>query len=336
MTKNSSRRPKTFSIGGATYDLFVQTGLQLEDKDADAIRLRLGDKIKVQSVVETCGGGASNSSVGLQRLGCDASFCGIVGDDQWGQRLVENLQKEGVNTESVTTVEDETSSFSIILRAATGERSILYTAGTNEHLHDANFDKAAAAYADWIYLNHIQETACMIQDDLIELIHTAAPRIGLTWNPGGCQLTQGMKAKDNAELLRHTRLLLLNKEEALKFTGATSVDDALALLTAAGAKIVCISDGKRGSIASDGKGIVRCPIINDAPVIDTTGAGDAFGVGATWALLRGESLQTLLRAGTINATSVLSQIGAQAGLLTDIEMQARLKAVQLDVETRAL
>lgn len=332
--KSTGTSPRTISIGGATYDLFVRTGTELGSSDK-MLHLPLGGKIRVKQVVEACGGGASNTSVGLRRLGCAASFSGVVGDDQWGGRLLQNLEREGVDVRGATVVENETTSFSLILNVESGERVILYAAATNAHLQDPTFDREKASQVDWIYLNHLHEESCEIQDDLIAML-TKHPKMGLTWNPGGPQLKEGMHAKDNKQLLSQTDLLLLNKEEALAFTGEATADDAIRALCAAGAAAVCISDGARGAIASDGKTIHRCPVINDALVTDTTGAGDAFGTGMTWALLRGFDLPTALRAGTINATSVLAAIGAQAGLLTDIEMQKKLRTTHLDVTVTPL
>lgn len=316
--------PKTLSIGGATFDLFVSAGGLLRcDHDKCGLILPLGSKIRVEKVIETCGGGAANSSVGLRRLGCDAAFCGVVGSDQWGQILLETLKKEGVRTDTATVVEGETSSFSIILSSPEGERVILYAPGANVHLHDVTFDRDEAATADWIYLNRVQEEGMEIQNDIVALME-AGPKHGLTWNPGGTQIDDGMTAAGNRELLSFTTLLLLNKEEALTFTKAGTAEEAMQKLIDAGTKIVCITDGKNGAFASDGKQLYQCPALPDAKIVDTTGAGDAFGIGATWALLQGEDLPTALRAGTINATSVIGAIGAQAGLLTDTQMRQRL------------
>jgi len=328
---------KTVSIGGATYDLFVRTKEDLVHKDEDmkSIALPLGAKVQVQEVLETCGGGASNSSVGLARLGCDAGFCGVIGSDQWGEKLLENLKKEGVNTDCATVVENEVSSFSIILSTGSGERVILYTPGTNVHLHDSNFNKEVIAQVNWVYLNHIQEDSCIIQDDIIEMLaNEKEPRF--TWNPGGCQLDEGLDAPNNKNLLSHTDLVILNDREAMQFTKTESTEDAIAVMLKVGAKNVCITQGKEGAIASDGKSFFRCPCLPDIDVVDTTGAGDAFGTGVTWALLIGEDLPTAVKAGTINAASVVSAIGAQAGLLTDTEIKKRLTQTNLAVTVQTL
>lgn len=328
---------RTLSIGGATYDIFVRLDektVQSAD-DRSAFLLPLGDKIRVHDVIETCGGGASNTAVGLARLGCRAAFCGVVGDDRWGEALRKNFEQEGVDCSCMTIVEHEVSSFSVILSACSGERVILYDPGTNDHLHDATFDRERAGETDWVYLNHIQQGSCVIENDIISILsRNGGPR--MTWNPGGCQIEEGIQAKNNRLLLAHTDLLQLNRKEARRFAGKEDEEDALKILLEHGVKNVLITDGRNGVIASDGRQIYHCGTVAGTAIVDTTGAGDAFGTGATWALLTGRSLPDALRAGTINSASVVGAIGAQAGLLTDIEMLRRLKETSLDVDTRPL
>jgi sugar/nucleoside kinase (ribokinase family) len=325
------------SIGGATYDLFVQvdheTGTMPDGRAA--FTLPLGDKVPVKEVVETCGGGACNTSVGLSRLGCNASFEGIVGSDQWGERLLETMRNEGTDVRYATIVEGEVSSFSLILLAKNGERVILYEPGTNEHLHKANFDREIAGQADWVYLNHIQENSSMIQDDIVGLLtQDESPR--LTWNPGGYQITEGIDSPTNLRLLKYTDVLLLNDEEALKFARADSIDQALRILLKTGAKSVCITEGKNGVTAADHTNRYHCPTLPGVKVVDTTGAGDAFGTGVSWALLQSMDFPIALKAGTMNAASVVGAIGAQKGLLTEIQMKDSLKRNDLPVDVRPL
>lgn len=324
---------RTLSIGGGTYDLFVRTGLEHETK-TKALHLPLGKKIRVQEVLERAGGGAANTSVGLKRQGFDAGFSGVIGSDQWGTKLLDFLKKENVDTSSITQVEGEMTSFSLILTDADGERVILYTPGTNTHLHDTTFDKAAAFGCDWMYLNHIAEQSSEIIDDLLQILQ-GKNSPGLTWNPGGFHLQQGMEEASIKALLQETDLLLLNKEEAIQFTGEGTIPQALIKLKNAGVKYPCITDGSKGAYAFDGDMLYTCPPL-DTAVVDTTGAGDAFGVGATAALLRGSSLPEMLRSGTINATSVLGHIGAQNGLLTDTDLLHRLESTELIVDVREI
>lgn len=328
--QTSSRRLRTLSIGGATFDVFLSMGDL--PKTNDDIRLGVGKKIPVQRVTEACGGGACNTAVGLSRLGLSASFCGIVGSDQWGEKLLNNLKKENVDVSSATIVEHETSGFSIVLSLPNGERTILYAAGVNEHLHDTTFDRDAMRGISGVYLNHLCETSCMIADDIVSAL-TENESVMLAWNPGGSQIEAGMQSSDSTALLKSTHLLLLNKEEALSFSKSATIDEAFAKLTRAGAKNVCVTDGKNGTLGTDGMHAYRCPILQNIRCVDTTGAGDAFGTGAFWALLTGETLQKALVSGTLNAASVVASIGAQAGLLTETNIREQLRRNLLTVET---
>lgn len=329
MTPSHTHSQTSLSIGGATYDLFLTMNESVKTDDKNIV-LPAGSKIRIDRVTETCGGGACNTSIGLSRLGLGARFCGVVGSDQWGEKLLSTMKHEGVDTASATIVENETSSFSIILSLPSGERTILYTPGVNEHLHDTTFDRAAIGNADVVYINHLCSASCMIEDDIIGAI-LEHPRVHLTWNPGGPQIDAGMDAPDKKALLKITDLLLLNKEEALAFSQTTTVQEALHKLHEAGVKHVCITDGKNGTHATDGATTYHCPVLPDVRVIDTTGAGDAFGTAAAWALATGTSLQAALIAGTLNAASVVGAIGAQAGLLTEHQMRDRLNRSPLSV-----
>jgi len=158
----------------------------------------------------------------------------------------------------------------------------------------------------------------------------------LTWNPGGRQIAAGIEAPLNSRLLPFTDLLLLNLEEALTFTHTSTLNDAIAKLTGSGAKRICVTDGRRGATATDGSRLYRCPCDDSVEVVDTTGAGDAFGTGVTWALLKGLPFPTALKAGTLNAASVVGAFGAQAGLLTETLMQSRLQSSSLSVTENPL
>ncbi len=328
MTNERRQPPRTLSIGGAAYDIFVSVDPAIENNN---LILPVGGKISVRKVEETCGGGSANTSVGLARLGCSARFCAVVGNDQWGERMMETLKRENVNTEFSTIVEEENTGFSIILLLPSGERTILHHAGTNEHLHDVTFPMHGITDTDAVYLNRLSESACEIENDVIRILKDEVKKTHLTWNPGGCQIESGMKEKDKAALLQYTDLLLLNKEEATIFTGEKEIAGAMHALIAAGVKNVCITDGKEGAYATDGKKLWHCAAREGIAIVDTTGAGDAFGSAMTWSILRGETLPNSLKAGTLNAASVVSAIGAQTGLLTEEQLLTELHDHPLQV-----
>lgn len=321
------------SIGGAAFDVFIHAPHDTVSKGngEECILFPLGAKIKVESVIQSCGGGAANTSVGFSRLGMKARFCGVIGDDEWGQGIQRALTGEGVLIDAAVIVEREISSFSIILvDAKTGNRTVLYSPNVNAHLRDPVFARDLVQSSRFIFLNHLSDVSSAILDDCLALVQKPGG-CSFAWNPGGTQIKNGFDHPEMKALLRETDLLFLNAEEALEFTchgddteRRKSILSALRILTEAGVRIACITDGADGACLSDGKSAFFAPIDPETKVVDTTGAGDAFAVGVTWGVFRGHDLQAALRAGMINAASVVSVIGTQAGLLRETEIRSRL------------
>jgi len=79
--------------------------------------------------------------------------------------------------------------------------------------------------------------------------------------------------------------------------------------------VAIVSDGPNGVVASDGQTIVTAGMYEDVPVLDRTGAGDAFASGflSQWAM--GRSLRESIIFASANSTSVVTKIGAKAGIL---------------------
>ena len=148
---------------------------------------------------------------------------------------------------------------------------------------------------------------------------------------GGCHIDGERRKKKNRRLVTRTNILILNGEEILLFTQKKNILEALRCILAEGVRIACATLGKRGAIITDGTAFYYCPT-KKVQVVDTTGAGDAFGIGITWAILQKLDLHSVLHAGTLNASSVVEHIGAQKGLLTDTEMRLRMKETLLPVE----
>jgi sugar/nucleoside kinase (ribokinase family) len=94
-----------------------------------------------------------------------------------------------------------------------------------------------------------------------------------------------------------------------------------------GPKIVLISDGHAGAYASDGIQRWKMPIYPDPkPPFERTGAGDAFTSTFVAALAKGADVESALLWAPINSMSVVQKVGAQAGLLTEKEIDKFLRA----------
>lgn len=355
----NSTSKKIFSIGGATFDVFIKTEdhsiITLKDKKGclDWIGFDYGAKVRIEEVYETFGGGAANTSVAFSRMGLDAYFIGKVGL-QYGDRVLQNLLNEGVKVDYAKKTSRDKTGFSTILNTFEGDRTVLAYAGANRHFTHRDLPDVALKTADWIFLNHIAKENSQIPQKILKILKKN-PRIKLAWNPGHEQLMQGVKKWK--ELLAHTEVLLLNKEEAALFSGvpyrlagikqddpkchvklpksflppyADDVSGIIRELIKFKVKKVVVTDGRNGAQASDGKWIYFCPIVTHKRV-DTLGAGDAFGSGFVTAVALGKNLKMALKYGTLNANAVVDYFGAQKGLLTHEQLTKQLKSLDISL-----
>ena len=147
----------------------------------------------------------------------------------------------------------------------------------------------------------------------------------LAVNPGTYQIRSD--GKTFAPIFAKADVLFVNKEEAKRVlhTDTNDIRELLEELRSLGPKIAVITDGQKGSYAYDGKEKYYLDIF-EAPVVERTGCGDAFGSGFTAAIAYGKDVKEAMRWGNVNASGVIQYVGAQAGLYTKKQIETLLHA----------
>lgn len=303
---------KILTIGAAVQDVFLSHSEELKpvaDKTADELflRIELGSKNDVNNINFSTGGGATNAAVTFARQGLEAQFMGTIAHDPAGNAVLEDLDKEGVDTSKISYSDKMHTGYSVVLLASTGERSFLTYRGASTHHDIKNFDLSDSD-ADWIYLSSMAGNM-----DVLDKIFTSAKKRGIKifFNPGKDELEQPEKLKG---LLEDVDVLLVNLEEAKQIVHGFTLEEVVRKLLNY-TSVIIVSDGPNGVMASDGKTIVRAGMYEDVKVIDRTGAGDAFGSGFLSQWSQRHSLKDSIVFASANSTSVVTKIGAKAGIL---------------------
>lgn len=303
--------PRMLSIGGAVQDVFLSHSPEfkavVENPHESFMKLELGNKADVNKIDFSTGGGATNAAVTFARQGLESSMMGVVGDDPAAQAVLAELDREHVDTTHVRTSAKYNTGYSVILLAPTGERTILTYRGASTHytmgdIATDNFD------ADWIYMSSMSG-----QLEIVDEILTTAREKGIKvmHNPGKGELKYVEKLRT---LLEDVDVLLVNKDEMQLLVEGETLEE-LVRHGLSYVPTVIVSDGPNGVMASDGKTLVRAGMYEDVPVIDRTGAGDAFGSGFLSQYANGASLKDAILFASANSTSVVQYIGAKKGIL---------------------
>jgi sugar/nucleoside kinase (ribokinase family) len=300
------------AIGAAVQDVFLSQSDQFAavcvNPEDCFMQLELGAKVDVNNINFSTGGGATNAAVTFARQGLDAIFMGTIGRDPAGVAVLEDLDRENVDTTHVSYSDKYNTGYSVLLLAPSGERTILTYRGASTHYDAKNFDLSGLE-ADWLYVSSMAGS----MEALDKIFTKAHDKEGMKifFNPGKGELKQPSKLK---ALLEDVEVLSVNKEEAAQIVEGESIEELVRHLLHY-VPVAIISDGPNGVVASDGKTIVRAGMYEDVPVTDRTGAGDAFGSGFLSQWARGRSLKESIIFASANSTSVVTKIGAKEGIL---------------------
>ena len=304
---------KIVSIGAAVQDVFLSQSEEFApvclNPEECFMQLTLGSKADVNKINFSTGGGATNASVTFARQGLEPIFMGTIGHDPAGTAVLEDLDKEGVDTTHVSYSEKYNTGYSVLLLAPTGERTILTYRGASTHYDAKNFNLKGLE-ADWLYVSSMAGSMAAL-DTIFSQAHDKE-RMKIFFNPGKGELRQSKKLK---ALLEDVEILSVNREEASQIVEGETLEELVRHLMNY-VPVAIVSDGPNGVIASDGKTIVRAGMYKDVKVIDRTGAGDAFGSGFVSQWAQGKSLKDSIVFASANSTSVVTKIGAKEGILS--------------------
>lgn len=314
------------SVGDIVTDAFIKLlddeAVSYENQHGRWLAMPYGTKIPFDhaEIVEAVGN-ASNASVSFAKLGLNSSLYANVGDDQHGRDMISTLQRVDVDTRFVRINHKKVSNYHYVLWYKE-ERTILIKHEEYDyhwpHLSPKEMPK-------WIYFSSISKDAIDFHDDLADWLKKH-PEIKLAFQPGTFQIEAGTRRLK--QIYARSELLAVNKEEAAIITGARklNIHHLFDKLHELGPKIVVISDGHNGSYASDGANRFKMPIYPDPkPPYERTGAGDAFTSTFVAAIIKGNTIEGALQWAPINSMNVVQKVGAQAGLLSEHQIDELLK-----------
>jgi len=119
--ENSKNNLKITVLGSANYDFFMKVDRAPE----------MGETISSNSLVQACGGKGANQAATIGKLEFPVDFVGQLGNDSQGKILKENLDKFGVNTKYLNTIDHQPTGQAFILSYPNKDNSIIIVGGAN-------------------------------------------------------------------------------------------------------------------------------------------------------------------------------------------------------------
>ncbi|MBY0219809.1 ribokinase [Paenibacillus illinoisensis] len=286
-------------IGSSSMDLVVTSSR----------RPGAGETVLGESFKTVPGGKGANQAVAAARLGGEVTMIGRVGDDAFGQDILNNFKANAVNTQNVKPVTHlESGTAHIIL--AEGDNSIVFVEAANREVTPEYVNQAAEAIrnADIVLIQ--QE----IPEETVVRVSSLCAEYGtpLLLNPAPAR-TVLQEVIDNAAYITP------NEHEAEILFQGMSLAEALRKYP----NKLFITEGSKGVRYFDGAEEILVPTYK-VEAVDTTGAGDTFNAAFAVALAEGKPLQESIRFANRAASLSVTKFGAQGGMPTRDEVEESL------------
>ena len=263
------------------------------------------------------GGKGCNQAIAIARLGGKVNFISKLGNDEYGRLAINKLKKDNVETSNIIiSNKHKTGVAGIHVDRNTGKNAITVVRGAPASLTieevDTNLLKKSKIFLTQLEIPLKVTLHCLKaakEKGLINILNPAP----------ACEL-----GKDFFELIDY---FTPNETEAEFYTGIKITNENEAKASAKklidmGIKKVIITLGEKGLLYSDGREEIYLKASSDK-AIDTTGAGDAFNGGFSFALLKGKKIKECLEIANKVAGLSTTKLGAGDSMptLNDINLK---------------
>lgn len=290
-------------IGSLNFDILIQ-----QDRLP-----HLGETFTGDGMMMMPGGKGANQAVQCAKLGLAVNMVGCVGQDMYGQELLQSLEKYQVATQNIKRC--GTSGVGIVQIMKEGDYCSTIIKGANYHITAPDLKDVFFSDRPLVILQ--SEIPPSVVDEAVK----KAVRFGCP-----ILLNNAPAREIAAETLRQVNYLVVNETEAAFMLGTpvndvTQANDAALQLSQRINGTVIVTLGEKGAVVKSAEMLQHFPAKACANVVDTTGAGDAFIGALAWSLVRQRPLSEAIPFAASVSALAIQKYGGQSAFptLSDIE-----------------
>jgi sugar/nucleoside kinase (ribokinase family) len=299
-------------IGRAEDDFLVAHGMHkgamalIDETRAQAIYAAMGP------AVESSGGSAANTIVGVASFGARAAFVGKIKDDELGRAFAHDIRAAKVVFDTKASKDGPSTARCYIMVTPDGERTMNTYLGAAQNLRPADIDEAQVGSAAVTYLEGYLWDPPQAKEAFIKasgIAHGAGRRVALTLSDAFCV---DRYRGEFLDLIRKgtVDILFANERELHSLYETADFDSAVQALRAE-AKLAVVTRSEKGCVVVSRDAVEAVAAEPVDKVADVTGAGDLFAAGFLVGLSRGKDHRTSARLGALAAAEVIQHVGAR-------------------------
>jgi sugar/nucleoside kinase (ribokinase family) len=267
-------------LGSCTVDFFALVPKLIgADEKVNATRLEIH-----------AGGVTANNLTQVARLGASAAWIGFIGDDENGRVITQAFADDGINLSGIVTVPGELSSLTWIPVDTQGERCIYMFPNVTAKVTPQDVRDKFALHIRAAMHFHTEASQLPLAPVLegIRIAREAGVRVIFDLDVAPSYFIEAGLGSEAGlmETLKLVDVLKPCKAAARELSGSADYAAMAQKLLKLGPQVVAITMGAEGCLMARAEKISHLSSFK-VNVVDTTGAGDAFMGGLSYALLQG-------------------------------------------------
>jgi ribokinase len=285
---------------------------------------RIGETILGNNFSLGPGGKGSNQAVAAARLGADVTLLSKLGRDPFADMAFQTWADAGVKHVVAQSDESYTGAAYIFVEEETGDNAIIICPGVAATISTTDIDVNA----------NLIRSATVFMTQLEQPMDVAVRALGIAKEAGVKTILNPAPASNLPDgIFALCDYLTPNETETETLTGVAvkSVDDAHSaaeIFLSKGVGAVVITLGEKGAYLHSADQSVLIPAVNAGPVVETTGAGDAFNGGFATGLAKGDDPVGAVRTGCATAGLSVTRHGTTSSMPTAEEVKELIERIQ--------
>jgi len=254
----------------------------------------------------------------VANLGVNSSFIGVVGDDEFGELLINRLNRDGVDTRCIRVAKGYTTGIAFVMYYSSGERKFVF------HLrHSAagqlSPDDVKEEYISGAKFLHVMGSSLAINESCRESCYRAVEiakksGVAVTFDPNlRPELLDVETIRRICEpVIKASLVVLPSKDEATTLTGTADPLEAGMRIINMGPKIAVIKMGSDGALAITREETLFEPSF-EVEEVDPTGAGDMYDAAFIYGLLKRWPMQRIMEFASAAGAIKVTRFGPMEG-----------------------
>ena len=299
-------------IARAEDDFLVAQGMHkgtmalIDESRAQTIYAAMGP------AVESSGGSAANTIVGVASFGARAAFVGKVKNDELGRTFAHDIRAANVAFDTKPANAGPSTARCYIMVTPDGERTMNTYLGAAQDLKPDDIDEAQVASAAITYLEGYLWDPPQAKEAFVKaagIAHKAGRHVALTLSDAFCVDRYRAEFRD---LIRKgtVDIVFANERELHSLYETADFETAVKALRRE-VKLAAVTRSEKGCVVVTRDAVESVAAEPVEQVADVTGAGDLFAAGFLVGLTRGKDHRTAARLGALAAAEIIQHVGAR-------------------------